>query len=187
MHVKSCLVVTMCKRIPQKVLRNNKKTEKRWLLYIFRPPHLALMYIYTHTALPPSLPVVHHLSLDGNSAHTEASPPIRRHIAPHAYRPLTPNQLGRWSQAVSQSVHAHPHTYTHKNHRLINPKLHHRPCRQTDRQTLVLKVDFKVEEETIFDSIHIPATQSCANTKHTLPKATPSFRCPHRISTTSVW
>lgn len=52
------------------------------------------MYIYTHTntnsALPPSLPVVHHLSLGGNPAHTEASQPIRRQRAPHAHRPLTP-------------------------------------------------------------------------------------------------
>lgn len=64
--------------------------------YRSHPPNLGCVYLYTHMhcSPPPSLPIVHHLSLDGNSAHTEARQPIGSHTGPSAHWPLTPNQLG---------------------------------------------------------------------------------------------
>lgn len=110
------------------------------------PPHHRLLptpvsYMYTHTTTlaPTSFLVLHHLSLDGDPAHTVSCQPIRRVRAPHAHRPLTPNQLGRWSWAVSQSVHVHLHTHIY--HWLIHPKHHHR---QRDKPCSARPIDFYV-------------------------------------------
>lgn len=124
------------------------------------------VYLYTNNSvLPPSLPVVHHLSLHGNSAHTEASRPIRKHTAPHAHRPLTPNQLGILEPGSEpECTHARARAETHTP----SPKVS-KADGQTDPGAKWISDVRKT------DSIHIPATLSLADTIRTFPKATAFF------------
>lgn len=163
----------MCERIPQKVFEKNEK-EKAPCTFSAPLPSDVYISIHMHTLCPASLPPRCTPSVTRWQLRPHRSQSANReaHNSPRSLA-INPSSAGETVPGSEpKTACARPSTYSP----VASPQASH-----ADGQTLQLKVDFKV------DSIHIPATQRCAYTTHALQKATPLFRCPHRITTTSVW